>query len=352
MARTSLLPTMLPLSWQKDEWRTVLLVVAVCSAVALMGNLERPQSIRTALLTTNAIGLTQWSVSIGIRLLLRGRLPAWALAIYIPGGYVLGARLAALAGGPDLLPALVNAPLSQKLSFVLLTILITAFFLFYSHSRGVKTAWESERRRAAEAQYAEAAARLALLQAQIEPHFLHNTLANIHSLIGVDPERAAHVLEQLNSYLRTSLRRTRQPVATLGDELELVEKLLDIAAVRLGSRLEYRIVAPAELRSLALPPLLLQPLVENAIRHGIEPAVEGGRIEVTVERAGSALGLTVTDTGVGLREEAPAGVGLENIRNRLASLYGTAGSLALHANVPRGVIARLRLPDTAPACLS
>ena len=106
----------------------------------------------------------------------------------------------------------------------------------------------------------------------------------------------------------------------------------------------YTISAPAELRSHQLPPLLLQPLVENAIRHGIEPAVSGGTIDVQVRKTGEALEFTVTDTGVGLRDDSPPGVGLTNVRARLTSLYGEKGRLALYANAPHGVTARLIVP--------
>jgi LytS/YehU family sensor histidine kinase len=207
---------------------------------------------------------------------------------------------------------------------------------------------ERESRRAAEALHAETAARLALLQAQIEPHFLFNTLANIHSLIQEDPHKAGVILEQLNAYLRTSLRRTRQPTSSLGEELELVETLLAIAAARLGPRLQYMVLAPEELRAHELPPLLLQPLVENAIRHGIEPAIAGGNIRVEVLQVNDGLELSVVDTGVGLNEEAPQGVGLANIRSRLTSLYADKGRLAIYANAPHGVIAKLIIPAADP----
>lgn len=229
-------------------------------------------------------------------------------------------------------------------SSVLIGIVILAFFLYFSHSRGVREALERERRRAAEALQAETAARLALLQAQIEPHFLFNTLANIHSLIKEDPDTASLILEQLNAYLRTSLRRTREARATVGEELDLVEALLGIAAARLGRRLDYVVSAPPVLRTHSLPPLLLQPLVENAIRHGIEPAIDGGRIHIDVASIGQMLELTVTDTGVGLDENRPQGVGLANVRARLESLYTGKGRLALYTNVPHGVIAKLSIP--------
>jgi LytS/YehU family sensor histidine kinase len=185
-----------------------------------------------------------------------------------------------------------------------------------------------------------------LLQAQIEPHFLFNTLANIHSLIKEDPETASLILEELNSYLRTSLRRTRVATSTVGEEIELIEALLAIGAARLRARLEYTIRVPPAVRETPLPPLLLQPLVENAIRHGIEPAIGGGSIEVEARRTDDALELTVRDTGVGFNAEAPPGVGLANVRARLANLYGDRGKLEFYTNTPQGVIAQLIVPVT------
>jgi sensor histidine kinase YesM len=233
------------------------------------------------------------------------------------------------------------------LSTALIGIVVTAFFLYFSRSRGVREALERERRRAAEALQAETAARLALLQAQIEPHFLFNTLANIQTLIKDDPDTAGVILDKLNAFLRTSLRRSRDPSATVGEELAIVEALLAIAAARLGPRLAYEISARPDLRALPLPPLLLQPLVENAIRHGIEPAVAGGAIRVDIRQASEALELTVTDTGVGLGSDAPEGVGLASVRARLASLYGPRGKLLLYANTPRGLIVKLIVPTPA-----
>jgi LytS/YehU family sensor histidine kinase len=173
---------------------------------------------------------------------------------------------------------------------------------------------------------------------------LFNTLANIHALIKQDPDAASRILEELNQYLRASLRRSRQMTATVGEEVELIEALLALARARLGARLEFKISVPPELHATPLPPLLLQPLVENAIRHGIEPAIDGGAIEVDVRKSPDGLELTVTDTGVGLNANAPEGVGLSNVRARLTSLHGAKGKLLLYANTPRGVIAKLVVP--------
>jgi signal transduction histidine kinase len=343
VARTPILPV----SWQKSELRTVLIVIAVCTWFSFWTAAEKPGALATTLLTTNTIGLSQWTIATLVRLFFRGRLPAFALVLAIPVGFVVGSKIASLAGAPDIAALMLRHPEAMRqtiVSSLLIGIAVTAFFLYFSHSKGVREALERERRRAAEALQAETAARLALLQAQIEPHFLFNTLANIHSLIEQDPKTASRILEELNAYLRTSLRRTRQPTSTLGEEIELIERLLAIAAARLGRRLEFAVSVPQELRSLPLPPLLLQPLVENAIRHGIEPAVAGGSIRIDVRNEQDVLELAVRDTGIGLNENAPEGVGLANVRARLASLYGAAGKLALYANTPSGVIARLTIP--------
>jgi signal transduction histidine kinase len=339
----------LPVSWQAGEFRTVLITVGVCCWIALWSSLERPSTLVSNLITTNVTGLSIWLIATLIRLFLRGRLPAWGITFAILAGTVAGPKLASFIGGVDLIALMLRSPAFMRqfiLSNILIGIVVTAFFLYFSHTKGVREALERERRRVAEALQAETAARLALLQAQIEPHFLFNTLANIHSLIKEDPDTASLILEQLNSYLRTSLRRTRERTATVGEELELIDTLLGIAGARLGARLDYRISAAPELHAYALPPLLLQPLVENAIRHGIEPSIAGGKIHVEVIKNDGTLELTVKDTGIGLNENAPEGVGMSNVRARLSSLYGTSGKLILYTNVPQGVIATLIIPAT------
>jgi signal transduction histidine kinase len=313
----------LPLGWHTGEFRTVLIIVAVCCWASVLYAVEHLGTFTGNLIISNSIGLTQWTLLKVVRLFFRGRLPAWGSILAILAGFVIGAKLASLTGAADVVALAIHHPAVMRqtmLTVVTLGVAIWAFFVYFSHSRGVREELERERRRAAEALQAETAARLALLQAQIEPHFLFNTLANIHSLIAEDPDTASLVLEELNAYLRTSLRRTRQPTGTIGEEVELIETLLGIAAARLGRRLDYTVSVPEELRSYQLPPLLLQPLVENALRHGIEPAIEGGAIQVNARKVGNSLELTVTDTGVGLNDEAPPGVGLANIRARLTSL--------------------------------
>jgi LytS/YehU family sensor histidine kinase len=187
-------------------------------------------------------------------------------------------------------------------------------------------------------------AHLKLLQAQIEPHFLFNTLANVGSLIDSDPALAKRLLERLNDWLRVALARARSDASTLGDELDMLENYLQIMHIRFGERLRWRIEAPAEARRVVFPPMLLQPLVENAVRHGIEPKLGGGEIGIRASLDGVGLRLEVCDSGMGLTAGTCGGAGLVNVRARLASLFGTAGSLTLNGNAEGGASATLSLP--------
>ena len=191
-----------------------------------------------------------------------------------------------------------------------------------------------------------AEARLRALQAQIEPHFLYNTLANVVSLIDSQPVQARRMLERFIDYLRASLAASRAEHATLGSELDLAGAYLDVLGVRLGERLRWRIEAEPALRAQPMTPMLLQPLVENAIMHGIEPKLDGGEILIRARLDGGMLCLDVADSGLGLRMAAPrpgGGVGLANLRERLRQL---AGQLQLLENPSGGVTARLLLPSS------
>lgn len=187
-------------------------------------------------------------------------------------------------------------------------------------------------------------AHLKLLQAQIEPHFLFNTLANVASLIETDPAAARQLLDRLNDWLRVALTRARSESTTLGDELAQLENYLAILAVRFGNRLVWRIEVDASLHDLEFPPMLLQPLVENAVRHGIEPKLGGGMIVLRAHREDGQLRIEVADNGAGLAEEPGGGTGLGNVRARLAALYGTAARLELDSNEGGGVSAVVSIP--------
>ena len=192
-------------------------------------------------------------------------------------------------------------------------------------------------------------AHLKLLQAQVEPHFLFNTLANVSSLIDSKPALAKQLLERLNDWLRVALARARSDSATLGDELDMLENYLEIMKIRFGERLHWRIEVPEDARRSAFPPMLLQPLVENALRHGIEPKLGGGDIDICSHAENSRLTIDVSDSGIGLSTHASAsGTGLDNIRARLAALFGDAGRLELQGNARGGTTATLTLPYAEP----
>lgn len=191
-------------------------------------------------------------------------------------------------------------------------------------------------------------ARLGLLQAQIEPHFLFNTLASVHSLITAEPPAAQRVLDELVTYLRATIPRLRQGGArldsTLGQQLDLCASYLRVMQSRMGERLRHQIECPPELAALAFPPLLLLTLVENAIKHGLEPKRGPGAVLVRAERSAARLRVSVRDDGVGLRGELGAGVGLENLRQWLDARYGAKASLSLTSAPDGGAVAAVELP--------
>jgi sensor histidine kinase YesM len=217
----------------------------------------------------------------------------------------------------------------------------------------------SARAQAEAAQRQAAENQLRLLQSQLEPHMLFNTLANLRVLIGLDPQRAQAMLDRLIGFLRATLAASRQPLHPLAEEFRHTDDYLALMAVRMGPRLQVNLQLPPELATLPLPPLLLQPLVENAIKHGLEPKVEGGRLDVSAHREagskGAQLVLQVRDTGVGLGAAASAaaagsGFGLEQVRTRLRTLYGEAATLTLSPAVDAegGALVTLVLPISNP----
>jgi two-component sensor histidine kinase len=222
---------------------------------------------------------------------------------------------------------------------LLISLVTTLALHFYFSAKGQQA--EAERR-ATEAQ-------LRLLQAQMEPHFLFNTLANVQSLIDSAPAQAKQMLESFTDYLRATLAQLRSDDSTLANELALAEAYLQLMAARMAGRLQFKIDADAAARSAVLPPLLLQPLVENALHHGLEPKVEGGHIHISAHVEGQHLTLEVLDNGLGLknpsRRHSPAGAGvaLANLRERLQSRYTHHAEFTLTDAAP-GTLARIRLP--------
>lgn len=187
-------------------------------------------------------------------------------------------------------------------------------------------------------------ANLKLLQAQVEPHFLFNTLSNVLSLIDTDPTKGKSMLVDLIHYLRTSLSRTLPVATTLDQEMNIIKAYLNIQKIRMGERLRFSIELPDGLREHPFPPMLLQPLVENAVKHGLEPAIEGGEITIKVMEENGLIRIEVQDTGNGFSSYDTAGVGITNVRERIRLLYGDKGRFILEANDPHGVKAIIEVP--------
>jgi len=192
-----------------------------------------------------------------------------------------------------------------------------------------------------------AEARLQALQAQIEPHFLFNTLANVRRLYDKDLAAGGRMLANLMRYLEVALPQMRNSESTLGRDSDLVEAFLRIHQIRMGRRLAFSIDVPLGLRACPVPPMMLLTLVENAIKHGLNPSLDGGLIRVTARTDGELLILSVADTGVGFRPGSGAGTGLANIRARLAAQFGDGARLALENNELGGVTATIALPLTS-----
>ncbi|WP_426105745.1 sensor histidine kinase [Massilia sp. TSP1-1-2] len=191
-------------------------------------------------------------------------------------------------------------------------------------------------------------AKLSLLHAQVEPHFLYNTLASAQLLTRTDPPRADEMLGNLILYLRHSLPRTEDSLSTIGDELERAQAYLDILKIRMGSRLSLQVEVPAALRAVLFPTMMLQTLVENAIKHGLEPKSGGGTVWILARTHETAVAVTVADDGRGFSAEGGGtGIGLRNVRERLRLAYGSAASFAIVANFPSGVAATITVPNTA-----
>ena len=191
-----------------------------------------------------------------------------------------------------------------------------------------------------------AEAQLKMMQAQVEPHFLFNTLASVDFLIETDPPRASRMQKNLIAYLRSALPQMREGSTTLGKEIGLCRSYLEILKVRMDERLQFAITVPQGLTSAQFPPMILQSLVENAIKHGLEPKAEGGSLTLSADIANGNLRVTVADTGLGFGagSRPGTGVGLANVRERLAALYGGRARLVVETNTPAGTIATIEVP--------
>ena len=334
--------------------RDVAIVLALDTLIAAFLVTFVPAGFWHVFTYSQSIGLTICAVSWLLKLVARDHRPGLALTLAaVPLGGGVGTWLGSRLTGSDLGSLLAEHPrvLLTTLGAALLFGTAISYYFFARSElaeREARLRQDRVERLTDEQRLAEAS--LKLLQAQIEPHFLFNTLSNLVGLIEADPPAARRMLENLVAYLRASLQRTRAGPTTLGEELTLVRAYLEIQGVRMGSRLRWAIEVPDELRALELPPLLLQPLVENAVRHGLEPRPGGGSVAVRATRAGRDLVLEVEDTGLGLTGDPAPGIGLTNVRARLAAIYPERSSLQVKPNGSEGLSVRITipLPGTAP----
>ena len=313
---------------------TVIVDVTRIALAALTDTLRRARGLTAQ----DGTGFTGWA----------GAIPGSLLAMVLgpPAGLWLGDQFTGYTS-PSLLSFGPNARVTLVITVIATTITVVVIGTFERLSAARAQA-EAAQRQAAENQ-------LRLLQSQLEPHMLFNTLANLRVLIALDPQRAQAMLDRLIGFLRATLTASRQDHHALAAEFRHTDDYLALMAVRMGPRLAVNLQLPDELAALPLPPLLLQPLVENAIKHGLEPKVAGGRLDVSARREGRQLVLQVRDTGVGLGAAAalaaagPAGgtgFGLEQVRSRLATLYGRRAALTLAPAVDAegGALATITLP--------
>jgi signal transduction histidine kinase len=252
-------------------------------------------------------------------------------------GCAIGLGLVALLYDPAVLDGL-RQP-RQRLHFTLFMLVLTGANVI---AWSVRVRQVARRRRATETQ-------LHLLQAQIEPQFLFNTLANVEGLLDHDPQRARQMLEEFTDYLRASLAQLRRTDSTLGAELDMAQCYLQLLRLRMGERLRFSIEASVQARAAVMPPLLLQPLVENAVRHGLEPQAGGGEVRIHAEVRSGRLEIAVRDDGAGLpATHGKTGLALNNIRARLQARYGGNAALTLAAQAP-GTRAMVTLPFVGAA---
>jgi signal transduction histidine kinase len=312
------------------------------------------ENLGANLVLANVIGFTFHIVYNALGPLLRriDQLSLWGVMVSytVLGALIvqIGAFAASWLPGFEEIRGWMLSPQWYVTSFVisfLVSLTMTLAWRARAHALERAAAAAKERERLQIAERAAAEANLRALQAQIEPHFLFNTLANVVSLIEPAPQKARLMLQDFIEYLRASLASTRARQSTLGREAELMRAFLRLIQIRMGDRLRFRVDVPEALQRALFPPMLLQPLIENAIKHGLEPTIQGGEVVVRATSQPGFIEITVEDSGRGFQGDAQSGLGLANVRERLAGLYGPAASFVIeNRSPPPGTRITLRVP--------
>jgi sensor histidine kinase YesM len=333
------------------KWTTLLLILAINTGIAGVLWIDDVRPFWSPLVTAHAYGLAiAYCVNVA-RPWDRAR-PVTALMVAVAVGAAIGILVIILLKQYSL------EYVRERIAFFCYNVLIAwgngllislMFYVKFRETRAAAALHKAEAEHHLLSRHA-VEAELKLMQAQVEPHFLFNTLASVQYLVETDPAQASRLLGHLIGYLRSALPQLRAASTTLGREAELARAYLSILQMRIGPRLAFEVDVPADLRDHPFPPNLLISLVENAIKHGIEPTAAGGTVTIGARREGDALVVSVTDTGRGLETASPnggAGVGLTNVRERLAALYGPRGRFTLEPAQPTGARAVLALPFEA-----
>ena len=229
---------------------------------------------------------------------------------------------------------------------MVITLVLLALFIPRERAARAEARAARDAARVSAAERETTLARMQLLEAQVEPHFLYNTLAHVMSLVDAEPALAKRMLHRLIDLLRATAAAGGQ-ATTVESQTTLLRAYLDLIGMRMGARLAWTVEVEPGLGGAPIAPMLLQPVVENAIKHGLEPRIEGGRVDVRVRRRGERMVLTVADTGLGVaptRDPRSTGLGLPNLRARLAALHGSDASFAIADNVPQGTVVTIELP--------
>ncbi len=332
----------------KAQWKVYLITTAICLLIALFASFVS---------YTPFIDQLRYSFGYGYSIIffiftfehLFGERSGLVSFIGLVLGFILGSTLLVLNLYDDPIAFMLSNS-KQFLGNLSAGLIFSLFMYYYFYSREILHRKDLELKQSrleqSEKERALVASQLQVMQSQMEPHFLFNTLATIQSLIDIQPKQAQQMLGQLTDMLRISLKRSRDTNIKLSEEIQMVSAYLEIQKTRMAGRLNFEIAIQESAKTIMIPPYLIQPLVENAVIHGIEPSAAGGMVSLTITEENDRLAVSIVDDGLGFNSSKGHGLSLKNIHHRLEVLYGTSGSLTVKQNSDSGVTSTLILPVT------